>query len=42
MSVLSVIGVVILAGLAVVWILVVALDRARKAIDNAKLDPDRL
>lgn len=42
MSVLSVIGMVILAGLAVVGLLVVALDRASKAIDVAKLDPDRL
>lgn len=42
MSVLSVIGMVILAGLAVVGLLVVALDRAHKAIDSAKLDPDRL
>lgn len=42
MTALSILGLVVLAGLAVVVILVVLLDRARKAIDEMKFDPDRL
>jgi hypothetical protein len=42
MGVWCVVGVVILAGLVVVGLLVVALDRARKAIDAMKYDPERL
>jgi hypothetical protein len=42
MTALSVVGLVVLAGLAVVAVLAALLDRARKAIDEMKFDPDRL
>lgn len=42
MTVLSAVGLVVLAGLAVVAVLVVLLDRARKAIDQMKWDAERL
>lgn len=42
MTVLSAVGLVVLAGLAVVAVLVVLLDRARNAIDEMKIDPERL
>lgn len=42
MTALSVVGLVVLAGLAVVAVLAALLDRARKAIDQMKFDPERL
>lgn len=42
MTVLSAVGLVVLAGLAVVAVIALLLDRAGKAIDDMKIDPDRL
>jgi hypothetical protein len=42
MAVLSAVGLVLLAGLAVVAILAILLDRAGKAIDDMKIDRERL
>lgn len=42
MTVWEVLGLVILAGFAAVALLAILLNRARKAIDEMKLDPERL
>lgn len=42
MTALSILGLVVLAGLAVVAVLVVVFDRARKAIEQMKFDSERL
>jgi hypothetical protein len=42
MTVLSAVGLVVLAGLAVVAVIGLLLDRAGKAIDDMKIDPERL
>jgi ABC-type proline/glycine betaine transport system permease subunit len=42
MTALSVLGLVLLAGLAVVGIIAVLIDRARKAIDRIKYNTEHL
>jgi ABC-type proline/glycine betaine transport system permease subunit len=42
MTVLNAVGLVVLAGIAVVALLAVLLDRARKAIEQMGIDPERL
>lgn len=42
MTVWTVAGLVVLAGLAIAALLMVLLDRADKAIDQMKIDPERL
>lgn len=42
MTVWTVAGLIVFAGLAVVAVLMLLLDRAHKAIDQMKIDPERL